>query len=138
MGCRSGPFCWNISLFSEAVANNHSRTASNPCLHLDKNFGTPSERAINQGIVPKLCVPTDTLLWEDSFREREKPISFSLPVLFVVMLKSPASWVNHFRTNVSIRSSFGFGARQTRRRFGSQSVEIVINRDIEIPFFIGL
>ncbi|KAK8311852.1 hypothetical protein V6Z12_D02G280800 [Gossypium hirsutum] len=54
------------------------------------------------------------------------------------MLKSPASWVNHFRTNVSIRSSFGFGARQTRRRFGSQSVEIVINRDIEIPFFIGL
>ncbi|PPR87806.1 hypothetical protein GOBAR_AA32882 [Gossypium barbadense] len=45
----------------------------------------------------RLCVPTDTLLWEDSFREREKPISFSLPVLFVVMLKSPASWVNHFR-----------------------------------------
>ncbi|PPD76918.1 hypothetical protein GOBAR_DD26170 [Gossypium barbadense] len=43
---------WAVDL-SEAGANNHSRTASNPCLHLDKNFGTPSERAINQSIVPK-------------------------------------------------------------------------------------
>ncbi|KAA3462189.1 Splicing factor, suppressor of white-apricot [Gossypium australe] len=44
------PFCWNISLCSEAVANNHFRTVSNPCLHLDKSFGTPSELAINQDI----------------------------------------------------------------------------------------
>ncbi|KHF97765.1 Regulatory-associated of TOR 1 -like protein [Gossypium arboreum] len=56
---------------------------------------------LNEQLI-RLCVPTDTLLWEDSFREREKPISFSLPVLFVVTLKSPASWVNHFRILKSV------------------------------------
>ena len=35
-----GPFCWNISLCSEAVANNHTRIASDPCVHMDKDFGT--------------------------------------------------------------------------------------------------
>ncbi|KAA3473580.1 hypothetical protein EPI10_023945 [Gossypium australe] len=48
---KRGPFCWNISLCSEAVANNHSRTASYPCLHLDKNFALH----LNEQLIRVLC-----------------------------------------------------------------------------------